>query len=97
MLSGLKIKADIEEPKKATQTFIWTYDANTLLSYMQQVWPGVSRAAGFGTKNSPYMPKTAKQWFYCAKVKGSGLRFPNLTSGIAWFKIGATLGTYISL
>jgi len=97
MLSGLKIKADIEEPKKTTQTFIWTYDANTLLSYMQQVWPGVSRAAGSGTKNLPYMPKTAKQWFYCAKVKGSGStakRFPNLTSGMAWFKVG---GRYIGI
>jgi hypothetical protein len=97
MLSGLKIKAEIEEPQKRTKTFSWTYDANTLLSYMQQVWPGVTKAQGSGAKASPYRPKTAKQWFYCAKVKGSGSsakRFPNLTNGQAWFEIG---GRYIGI
>lgn len=97
MLSGLKIKAEIEEPTKPKQTFIWTYDANTLLSYMQQVWPGVTTAQGTGTKALPYTPKTAQQWFYCAKVKGSGSsakRFPNLTDGKVWFKVG---GRYVCI
>lgn len=92
MLSGLKIKAVLEDTEKEAQTFTWTYNANTLLGYMQQVWPGVDNATpGNGSKAMPYTPKTPKQWFYCAKVKGSGdsaKRFPNLTDGMAWFKIG---------
>lgn len=97
MLSGLKIKAKIEARNQVGQTFIWTYNANTLLSYMQQVWPGVETAMGNGSKAMPYKPKTAKQWFFCAKVKGAGRnakRFPNLTANpsdhtpMAWFKVG---------
>ncbi len=95
MLSALKLEATITEAEKPPVVIKWGIDALTLLSYLQQAWPGVDSATpGAGSKAAPYQPKTAKQWFYTAKVKGSGStakRFPVLTSGKAWIKTGGRM------
>jgi hypothetical protein len=91
MLSGLRVRATYTAQGEAPQTFEWDYGALSLLAYLQQVWPGIETGVGQGTKSNPYRPTTAKQWFHCAKLKGSGgsaKRFPNLDDGLAWFKLG---------
>ncbi|MEN9579015.1 MAG: hypothetical protein RJA70_2024 [Pseudomonadota bacterium] len=97
MFTGLRVTGTLSEKAKENRVFAFTFDAVTLLSYLQQVWPGVSPAPGTGSRDAPWQPTSLKQWFYCAKLKGSGStakRFPSQTDKKAWVLTG---GRYIAI
>ncbi len=93
MLTGLDITATYFLDKEQKTTHNFRFRPLTLLSYLQQALPGTTTCTGAGTKSNPYQPKTASDWFYCAKLK-NGVRFPNLSSGRAWFKVA---GRYVAI
>ena len=103
MLTSLIIKATIREGDKSPRTLQWQYSALDLLVFLQQVLPGVEGSdyddnievvsIGNGNKGQPFKPRSAQNWFYVAKDKGSG-RFPMVIDGPAWLKVG---GRYIAV
>jgi hypothetical protein len=81
MFSGLKIKVQGKYLDNRSFTVEKSFSAFQLLAMLQQALPGMEKPAGDGALASVWKPKTAEEWFYCAKVCAAAQRTYLGTSG----------------